>query len=81
MKARDYAMYILGGIITVAFVIFFGLLVFNAIPETNKELLYLIVGSLISAFTTVVGYFYGSSAGSREKNEAINKLQETKQNG
>lgn len=41
------------------------------VPGENKDALYLILGALISGFTTVVSYFYGSSKGSSEKNELL----------
>ena len=73
MKAKDWAMYILGALTAVGFFILLGLLVFQAIPESNNELLYLSVGALITGFTTVINYFYGSSAGSAQKTEAMLK--------
>ena len=65
-------MYVLGGIITIGFFMLLAFLVFRAIPEANNEMLYIAVGALIGAFTTVVGYFYGSSQGSQDKNELLN---------
>ena len=37
----------------------------------NMDLLNLVVGALLTSFATVVGYFYGSSAGSAAKNEML----------
>lgn len=65
--------YGLGGLIVIGF---FGLLislVHSQIPDANKDLLNLVVGALIGSFATVVGYFFGSSKGSAEKTELINK--------
>lgn len=41
------------------------------VPGENKDALYLILGSLVAAFGTVVNYFFGSSKGSSDKNELI----------
>jgi uncharacterized membrane protein YccC len=73
MKTKDLLMYILGGLIVVGFFGLLGLLVFNPAPVDNKDLLNITIGSLIAAFATVVNYFYGSSKGSSDKNEMINK--------
>lgn len=73
MKMKEIAMYLLGALVAIGFFTLLGLLIFQAIPESNNELLYLAVGALIAAFTTVVSYFYGSSAGSAQKTEAMLK--------
>jgi len=71
MKDKRIAIIILGIVITLAFFGLLGLLVFQGIPEQNGELLYLAVGALIAGFSTVVSYFFGSSAGSAEKNDML----------
>ena len=73
MKAKDLFMYILGGLIVAAFFCLLALLVFNGIPEQNESLLNIAIGSLLAGFSTVVAYFYGSSKGSSDKTEMINK--------
>ena len=70
MKTRDIAMYILGGIITVGF---FTVMIMLIISGKNEGTLNLLIGAVITAFATVVGYFFGSSKGSSEKNEILNK--------
>ena len=76
MKAKNVFQYILGGVIVVGFFLLLYFLIFSGVPETNKDLLNLVVGALIGSFATVVGYFYGSSAGSAQKTEML-----AKQNG
>jgi len=71
MKAKDIFTYSLGGLIVLGFFILLGLLIMTAVPDQNKDLLNLVVGALIGSFATVVGYFYGSSAGSAAKNELL----------
>lgn len=46
-------------------------LVWIAIPESNREVIYLIVGQLIGAFSTAVAYWLGSSRGSAVKDGQI----------
>jgi uncharacterized BrkB/YihY/UPF0761 family membrane protein len=73
MKGKDIFQYVLGGLITVGFfVLMFGL-IYTAVPDINKDLLNLVVGALIGSFATIVGYFFGSSKGSADKNEMLNK--------
>jgi hypothetical protein len=71
MKGKDLFQYILGGLVVIGFFILLYVLVFLPIPEKNSDLLNLIVGALIGSFATVVGYFFGSSAGSSKKDEVI----------
>jgi drug/metabolite transporter (DMT)-like permease len=76
MKSKDVFQYVLGALIVAGFFILLYLLISAEVPERNKDLLNLVVGALIGSFATVVGYFYGSSKGSAEKNELINKMPE-----
>lgn len=71
MKAKDLFQYILGGLIVLGFFVLLIALVYSGVPEINKDLLNLVVGALIGSFATVVGYFYGSSKGSSDKNELL----------
>jgi drug/metabolite transporter (DMT)-like permease len=77
MKSRSVFQYVLGGLIVMGFFVLLFLLVINDVPETNKDLLNITVGALIGSFSTVVGYFYGSSAGSATKTELLHKPNES----
>jgi heme O synthase-like polyprenyltransferase len=68
-KNREIAMYILGGLIVIGFFSLLYLLIFTPIPINNIDIMNIVIGALIGSFTTVVGYFYGSSLGSKEKND------------
>jgi drug/metabolite transporter (DMT)-like permease len=73
MKGKDLFQYILGGLIVIGFFILLYLLVNAEVPEKNQGLLNLVVGALIGSFATVVSYFYGSSKGSAEKTDLLQK--------
>lgn len=73
MQTKDIFQYSLGGVIVVGFFLLLIVLANKGIPDQNKDLLNLVVGALIGSFATVVGYFYGSSKGSAEKNELLKK--------
>lgn len=73
MKGKQIFQYILGILIVTGFFILLYLLLSASVPTENKDLLNLVVGALIGSFATVVGYFYGSSMGSADKNELLTK--------
>ena len=47
------------------------LLIVKAAPDSNKDALLIVLGVLAAAFSAIVGYFFGSSKGSAEKNEML----------
>lgn len=67
-RTKDIFMYALGAIIVIGF---FTTLVFMIHSGEYKTEINMIVGALIGAFITVVGFFYGSSKSSSEKNEML----------
>ena len=71
MKSKDIFQYILGALIVIGFFSLLILLLYTTVPSENKDLLNLVVGALIGSFASIVGYFYGSSKGSAEKNELL----------
>lgn len=73
MKTVDKYMYILGATIVLGFFILLGILIFKAIPEPNKDMINLVIGTLLGAFMAVVTYFYGSSKGSKDKTDMLNQ--------
>jgi uncharacterized BrkB/YihY/UPF0761 family membrane protein len=73
MKAKSVFQYLLGALIVAGFFVLMVVLVYKSVPNENKDLLNLVTGALLGSFATVVGYFYGSSLGSSEKNEMLKK--------
>jgi len=58
---------------------FFGILVWmllKGMPPTGTEALLMMLGALGTAWTGVVNFYYGSSAGSKAKTEAMQKPKE-----
>ncbi len=68
-------MYVLGGLIVLMFFAILYLLVFNKVPESNREVLNIMLGALVGSFSSVVGYYYGSSKGSKDKTDMMNNNQ------
>ena len=64
-------MYFLGGgIVSLSFIILV-LLVFNPLPAENKDIVNIALGTFLGMAVTVVGYFFGSSKSSADKNELL----------
>ena len=66
--AKDIYMYLLATVIIAGFFI---TLVFMIRSGQYKTEVNMIIGALIGAFITVVGFFFGSSKGSQAKDEMI----------
>ena len=81
VKGKDLFQYILGGLLVAGFFSLLILLVLRVVPAENKDLLNIVVGALIGSFTSVVGYFYGSSAGSAAKEKTISDIATKTNNG
>jgi lipopolysaccharide export LptBFGC system permease protein LptF len=73
--AKELLQYVLAALIVICFFGFIALLLFMPIPKENTETLNLGAGALLIAFGTVVGYFFGSSAGSQRKTDMLTKLE------
>lgn len=71
MKYKEIFQYILGALIVMGFFTLLILLVLSAVPTENKDLLNLVVGTLIGSFSGIVSYFFGSSLGSSKKDELL----------
>ncbi len=70
MKTKEIFMYSFAALVVVGF---FAVLFYMIQIGTYETSINLIVGALIGAFTIIVGYFFGSSKGSSDKNEMIKK--------
>lgn len=71
IASKDWTPKILAFFITFGF---FGALIWIlifGIPKTGMEVILMMLGSLSSAWTGVVQFYYGSSAGSKEKNSLL----------
>lgn len=78
-NVKQIFMYSLAGLLVVSILVLVGVLMFKPLPEPNKSILEIIMGSLISAFMAVVTYFFGSSKSSADKTQMIYNSTPTKQ--
>ncbi len=76
MAKLTIAHYVLAGFVVAGFTALTGLLLYfkGDMPEYLQETFYLLVGAWISAFITVVQYWFGSSKGSADKNATIERI-------
>ncbi len=56
-----------------AFFLITNALIYQEIPEANKEILIHLLGIVEGAVMTIVGYEFGSSKGSQQKNDLLSK--------
>lgn len=78
MPTKDKFQYVLGALIVFGFFALLLTLIFREVPSKNNDLLNLVVGSLIGSFSTIVGYFFGSSSSSKAKDETISNIASSK---
>ncbi|CAB4131083.1 hypothetical protein UFOVP122_53 [uncultured Caudovirales phage] len=70
-ETKDWVPKLLAIVITLGF---FGILVWmlvQGMPQTGTEALLMMLGALGTAWTGVVNFYYGSSAGSKQKTDAL----------
>jgi hypothetical protein len=73
---KDWVPKVLAVVITLGF---FGILIWmllNGMPKTGTEALLMMLGALGTAWTGVVNFYYGSSAGSKQKTDALTSMGE-----
>jgi hypothetical protein len=71
IQTGDHTPKILAAAITIGFFgILFWMFIYG-VPKNGNEALLLMLGALQTAFTGVIAYFFGSSAGSKAKNELL----------
>lgn len=70
----DLAPALLGTALCIGFFALLGIMIFHPVPREDNDPLMILLGELAGAFTTVVAFYYGSSTGSKWKDDTINRL-------
>jgi hypothetical protein len=65
------------GTVSLTFILF-GVIIFVDVDSDSKDILIYVLGALTSAVTMVLGYYFGSSAGSKEKSQQLDEILEKK---
>jgi hypothetical protein len=65
------------GTVALTFMLY-AVIIFVDVDEQSKDILIYVLGALTSAVTMVLGYYFGSSAGSKEKSKQLDDLLEKK---
>ena len=67
------AQLIIGSLVVIGFFGSFAMLMYkpDVFTEVNKDALMLMIGALVSAFAGLMGFFFGSSAGSARKTNLL----------
>ena len=79
MKRSEVFMLILAILVVIEFSLLIVGLTFKKIILENENLLYLAIGYLAANFTTIIGYYFGSSEGSKVKTQLLS-TKEVKEN-
>lgn len=71
-NAKEIYMYLLGAFIVGASATVIVMLISKALPENNKDIVNIALGSMLTMAGSVVSYFFGSSKGSSDKTALLN---------
>jgi len=68
---QDVNVYFLAWLVVIGFFALTGLLIFKSVPAEQNSVVFMLFGGLVSGFSTVMGYFFGSSRGSAMKSQLL----------
>jgi hypothetical protein len=71
---KDINLYILAWVMVLGFFVLLAWMLEVPVPEDQNGVVFMLFGSLSSAFGAVIQYFFGSSAGSQAKSEQMSRI-------
>jgi hypothetical protein len=75
IAVKDWTPRLLAAGVTLGFFTILGFLLLRSVPSASKDVLDIMLGSLGTAWVSIVAYYFGSSAGSSEKTKLLAKAQ------
>lgn len=72
-RTGDRVPAVLAMLVTIGFFSVLCYMIINGLPESNQEPLLVMLGSLGTAWTGIIAYYFGSSAGSKAKTDLMGK--------
>jgi uncharacterized BrkB/YihY/UPF0761 family membrane protein len=78
-RTKEIYMYLLGAIVVFIVMAYSIALIFFTIPENNKDMVNIALGTFLGAFITVVGYYFGTSKSSADKTAMMNNQEPKKE--
>lgn len=73
IERQDWTPRILAYLVTAGFFGMLAVMVFAEIPERSKDPIYILLGTLGGTFSSIVAYYFGSTAGGQKKSELLAK--------
>lgn len=74
MTVKDRVPLYLAMIVVIGFLLTIIYMLTNSLPPGEKDAVMLLLGALAGGFASVLGYYFGSSAGSASKDATINRV-------
>jgi hypothetical protein len=65
------------GTVTLSFILF-AVILFVQVDQASKDIIIYVLGALTSAVTMILGYYFGSSVGSKEKSQQLDEILDRK---
>jgi len=65
------------GTVSLSFVLF-AVILFVPVDQASKDIIIYVLGALTSAVMMILGYYFGSSVGSKEKSQQLDEIMEKK---
>ena len=79
MKTKDIYFYMVGIVVIVGFLCLSSFIILKVVPADNKDMIRDVLATLRDGIMIILGYWYGSSKGSADKNEILAKGDNTNQ--
>jgi len=74
VKTGDWTPRLLAASVTIGFFGVLGYMIQHGLPQHGGEAMLVMLGTLGTAWGAIMNYYFGSSAGSKEKTDAINQM-------